>query len=220
MRSLVISCTTNQPEIDMVNMMTNCNYPVIYLDSKLHDKPELLKLALQKELDSLTNIDQVLLAMGYCGNSIVGIKSSDFRIVIPRVDDCLTLFLGSQKKRQEIMNEAATYFFTKGWLDSDRNISAEYKALLKKYGKEKTEIVFEAMFEHYKRLGLIDTGLFELEPQIYKIDKIAKLLKIDFEIISGTKKLIVKLFSGPYDNDFVIIDHFSIVKSEDLKLDV
>lgn len=205
MRSVIITCHNIKAEVDQALRETSCNYPVLYLDSTLHDQPELLKKALQKELDHISNAEQVILAMGYCGNVILGLKANNFRIVVPRVDDCMTLFLGSQKRRKEVMDEAATYFFTKGWLDAERNILSDHLKIVNKYGEEKANMVLNMMFQHYGRIGLIDTGVFDLEPQIYKTERIAKTLKLKFEIIPGTMGLLKKLLMGPYDADFIVV---------------
>lgn len=207
-KTIVISCETNQPELEKIKEITNCDYPIVYLDSKNHDRPELLKKELQTILDGLTETNEVLLAMGYCGHALVGIRAGDFRMVIPKVDDCLTLFLGSMERRQAESKVATTYFFTKGWLDSNRNILHEYNALVKRFGKESANFVYATMFEHYERLGLIDTGLFSIEPQIVKMKKVSDLLNLRYEVLDGSSEMIQALFLNPEDERFLIIHPF------------
>ena len=215
MRSIVISCETNRPEIEKINAITGCHYPTIYLDAHFHDRPDVLKKELQQALNKLQNVDQVLLAMGYCGGALIGIHAGAYRIIIPKVDDCLTMFLGSMEKRRAASKEAATYFFTNGWLASERNIYREYFALCRRFGQEKADIVYEAMFEHYKRLGLIDTGLFDLAPQMEKVKQISDLLGLKYEILPGSCQMLLSLFLQPHGKNHLIIEPYQVIDEKD-----
>ena len=96
---------------------------------------------------------------------------------MPCVDDCITFLLGSCEKRKEISNEMGTYFLTKGWLDYENNIWEEYQYTVKRMGKEKADRVYKIMLQHYKRLGVIDTGAYNLEDFLKESKLVAKDLK-------------------------------------------
>ena len=78
-----------------------CDYPVLWLESGLHNWPDKLQNRIQELLDQCQSYDTVLLAMSFCGNSVAGLETRDFQLVIPRSDDCITLLLGSLTRRQE-----------------------------------------------------------------------------------------------------------------------
>ena len=127
MKTIMIACKTIERELKKAIRDTGISYPCTWLESGLHNYPEKLREALQKTLDEISSeTERVILAFGYCGNAVNGLKTGNFQLILPRVDDCITLMLGSFKKRQEISAEAASYFLTKGWLDGERNIWAEY----------------------------------------------------------------------------------------------
>lgn len=219
-KTVVISCESNRPELEKINNITSCHYPFYILDAKYHDRPDKLKQELQSVLNDIRDVDAVLLAMGYCGNALTGIRAGNFRIIIPKVDDCLTLFLGSLEKRQAVENTERTFFLTKGWLDSERNILRQYSSLQKRYGKESAAFVYRTMFEHYEKLGLIDSGLFPVEPQAEKMESVSRLLHLPYEILSGSCDMILSLFINPEDERFIIVrpfeeitrDHFSFIQ--------
>ena len=78
---------------------TECSYPVMWIESGLHINPDSLRKRLQEELDHLGNIDRALLAFGYCGNALLGLRAEHFRLIFPRAEDCITLMLGSGPRR-------------------------------------------------------------------------------------------------------------------------
>ena len=202
MNKVIVACNTLADELKTAVLETCREYPILWVESGLHNSPQLLKEKLQQVLDTVDRVDCVLLAFGFCGNSVLGIKAREYRLVIPRVEDCITLLLGSDEKRKEA---SGTYFLTRGWLDYEKNIWEEYKFLVKKYGKERAERVFQVMLGHYKNLGLIDTGAYSLE-DVQKIScRVARDLKLHHIVIEGTLDYMKKLLTGPYDEDFIIV---------------
>lgn len=205
MNTVIVACRTITDELNMAINETGCKYPVLWIESGLHTDTQSLKKRIQEELDHISNVEQVLLAFGYCGNALIGLKSLNYRIVFPRVDDCVTLLLGSCKKRKEVSEGEGTYFLTKGWLDFEKNIWAEYKDTVKKYGKSKADRIYKIILKHYKRLGVIETNSFNLEDFLEKTRIVAEDLNLKQEIITGTLRYIKKLLTGPWDEEFVLI---------------
>ncbi len=82
----------------------------------LHEKPELLRTALQERIDAVSEAsdaaavgtasswggaaekryDAILLGYGLCGNGLAGIQARSIPLVLPRAHDCCTLLLGSR----------------------------------------------------------------------------------------------------------------------------
>lgn len=192
-------------ELNLAIKETGCNYPILWIDSGLHMHPELLRKRLQEELDHISNVDQVLLAFGLCGNSLIGITAPSYSIIFPNVDDCITLLLGSCQKRKKISHEMGTYFLTKGWLNYEINIWVEYQDAIKRYGKTKADRIFKIMLQHYKRLGIVETGAYDLDKFLEKTRLIAGDLKLEHQVIPGDLSYLKKLLTGPWDEDFVVI---------------
>ncbi len=211
---MVIACRTIRDELDLAAGETGRRYPTIWIESGLHMNPESLRNRLQAEIDHISNVDQLLLAFGFCGNALLGLISRDSRLIFPRVDDCITLMLGSSQRRCDICAESGTYFLTKGWLDYERNIWVEYHESLKRFGKEKTDRIYKAMLRHYRRLGIIDTGAYDLPAFEDRAKSVADDLGLEPHVIRGTLTYLKKLLTGPWDRDFVVIEPGVTVKME------
>ncbi|WP_411680141.1 DUF1638 domain-containing protein [Clostridium thailandense] len=218
MKSLIISCHTIKAEVDKVIEETGFEYPVLYMESGLHNEPEKLKKVLQETLNEISNVEQVLLVMGYCGNAIMGLRAQEFRLIIPRADDCITMLLGSQKRRKLVQREAATYFFSRGWLnyweELEKGVFQDMKRIEKKYGKDRANRLLRTAYKNYKRVGVIDTGDFELDEIMVKAKQNADRLGLKCEVIPGTLDFIRKFLTGPWDDDFVIINPGEIIVPE------
>jgi len=215
MRTQIISCKTIQKEVEIVIRETGCSYPVSWVDSGLHNVPKKLNAALQELLDGV-NAERVLLAMGFCGNSLEGLLTRDFQLIYPRVDDCITMLLGSFSNRQRFQK---TYFLTRGWIDGERNIFEEYKYTIEKYGQEQGKEIFSLIMNHYENLGVLDTGVCDYDKLLEEARTIASTLGFALLPIDGTNVLLKQLITGPWpDNKFVTINKNTTICLKDLRL--
>ena len=162
----------------------------------------MLRRRLQEELDRIEGVDTVLLAFGYCGNSVVGLNARGCRLVLPRADDCITLLLGSCARRREVSSEVGTYFLTKGWLEHETNLWAEHQAAVRRWGAEKAERIRARMLAHYGRLAVVETGAYDLPAFVERTRPIAEALKLAHAVVPGTLRLLSKLMTGPWDEEF------------------
>lgn len=216
MSTRIISCKTIEPELNMAMEQVGCEYEVLWLESGLHNVPRKLNARLQELLDNCHDVDTVLLAMSFCGNSVVGLQTGNFRLRIPRSDDCVTLLMGSLKER---MNHKATYFLTEGWLAGERNLWREYEDCIWKYGEKRGKWIFSTMLGHYRNLALVDTGSFTGEELETQVREIADRLELQYVRISGTLDFLKQLLTGPWPEErFVEIPPHSMVAEKDCKL--
>lgn len=206
MSSLIIACYTLEDEVNLVNKETGVDYPVIWIESGLHAYPDKLRDAIQDQIDKIANVEQLILVFGNCGNALTGIRSENAKIVIPRVDDCITLLLGSLAKRMELTAEAATYFFTRGWIINEMNIIKEYEHCIEKYGSKKAERIMKVILKNYKRLMLIDTGAYPMDDDcLVKPKEMAAKFALEYQIETGTLDFLRRLITGPWDEDFIML---------------
>lgn len=206
MSSIIIACNTIENELTAAMRQCSCSYDVHWIESGLHNVPKKLHDRLQEALNSCTNNNTVLLAMGLCGNSVNNLHTGDFQLVIPRVDDCISLLLGSMQKRKEASENCGTYFMTEGWLKGERNIWREYEYAVQKFGEEMGKEIFDTMFRHYRCLALVNTGCFDCEAAVEKTKTISEKLNLEFRVLSGTIDYLIALLSGNWSaNDFIVI---------------
>lgn len=221
MKTMIICCKTIEHELLLAAAGTGVSYPVIWIESGLHNVPSKLNARLQQELDRLpTDIDRVLLGFGYCGNALIGLKTGAYETVLPRVDDCITLMLGSYRRRLQITKEEGTYFLTEGWLRGERNIWEEYLHTRKRYGEKRAQQIFAAMLAHYSRLGVVDTGACELQQLLPTTERIAAQLGLRHQVLPGSLSLLEALLTGPWEEPaFLTVPPFSTIAAHQLWLD-
>ncbi len=218
MKTAVIACKTIEDELRYAMERTGCGFPVVWLEQGLHNVPQRLNDAVQTALDA-AQAERVLLAMGFCGNSLIGVQVPVSELIVPRVDDCISLLLGSVKRRLEISREYSAYFFTEGWLRGERNIWVEHQHMLETYGEELTEELEKSMFGHYRTLGLLDCGIKPVEPLVEGTKMIADGLHLAQQVIPASARYLEDLLTGPWPPErFLTVRGARTITEEDMSL--
>ena len=181
------------------------NYEV--LDFGLHTNPKSLKKALQNAINSSApDIETILLGYGLCSQAVVGLMSGSRTLIIPRLDDCIAIFLGSAAEYQnQYRSEPGTYYLTKGWIESSETPFSEYDILVKRYGEQIAQRIINQILKNYTRLVFISTGNNKLEYYREHARSMAERFNLRYEEIQGSDVIIKKMLYGPWDDEFVII---------------
>lgn len=199
----LIACATIIEEI-LPFIPTGMKYEV--LEFGLHINPCSLKIALQNAIDTTSpEVKTILLGYGLCSQAVVGLSSTTRTLVIPKVDDCIAISLGSTPAYQEQhRNEPGTYFLTKGWIESGGTPFNEYDILVKNYGEKKAKHIINTILKHYTRLAFIANGYNDIQPYREYTRDMAQCFNLCFEEIQGSNTLIKKLVGGLWDDEFII----------------
>jgi hypothetical protein len=209
----VIACETLKDELLLAMSRTGCSYPVIWVESGLHETPDKLRDTLQEILDGFES-GTALMAFGFCGNSVVGLHTPRARLIMPRAADCIPLFLGSVERREQMGN--TTYFFTGGYLNGERNMAVEYEHTLERYDPETAAWLMQEMMKHYEKFAVIDTGAFAVEPVKRKINPVAELLELPVETVPGDLGFFCELLRGPWPEErFLTVEPGGSITLED-----
>lgn len=203
MRKTVVACRTIERELRVA--MDACAFAgeTVWIESGLHNVPARLHERLQRALEECAPCDVVLLALGLCGNAVAGLQAGNFRMVLPRVEDCISLLLGGKDAERPI----DAYFLTQGWLDGERNIWREYEYCINKYGKHLGREIFDQMFRNYRTLMLLDTGCYDMAPACAQARQIAETLGLELSLRQGTLHLIQELLTGPWTQErFIVVE--------------
>ena len=189
------------------------------LDFGLYRDPSRLRNALQQTIsESSEQAETIILAYGLCSQGVVGLRASSCTLVVPRVDDCISMFLGSNAARQHQSRlEPGTYYLTKGWIKMGQTPFSEYNRMIAKYGQERADKLQRIMLKGYKRLAFINTSLYELQSCREYAHHVAERFELQYEEIKGSTDLIEKMINGPWDKEFVVVkpgetitfEHFS-----------
>jgi hypothetical protein len=177
------------------------------LDYGLHVDPDKLRIAIQEKIDASNGQKgTILLGYGLCSRAVVGLKSETSALVVPCIDDCIGIFLGSREAYlKQLRAEPGTYYLTKGWIEADGNLFGFQNQMIERYGSEKAERLIRRMLENYTRLVFINTGQGRAERYREYSRKVASRYDLRFEEICGSRELVAKMLNGPWDEDFVVV---------------
>ena len=239
MNTIIIACRTLEDEIELAKKNTGKDYPVRYIESGLHERPKKLAEAvceLFTELDrefrhtplqrpgkpgrppkSLPR-GRVLMALGQCGNSLNGIQAGCFELILPKVDDCLSLLIGSTAEKARIGIRDKAFFMTLGWLRGESTIMSQYHRSVEKYGEDTALSIMEMMYEHYETLGLIDTGAGPIDKLLVETKELSDLMGFRQKIYQGTIGYVEELLTGPWKNGrFIVKQPFEAIEELDFR---
>ena len=198
---VIVACKALTQELEHVQDKLGTSIPVVWVDRGLHNFPDKLKAAVQEALDALTGVDRVLMGYGNCGNAIKGVQARDFEIIIPNVDDCISLLFNSRKAREEYSAEYSSMFMTEGWMDADHNIVQEHEYTLKKYGEEMAISVTQMMYAHYRTMTYLDTGLYSIPDLMQRTKIICDIAELQTRIHPVELTYVEQLIAGPWPSD-------------------
>lgn len=205
MKYLVIACNIMKNEL--LRFQTN-GISFVFLEQSLHRTPQKMKGVVQGEMDKADQWegDYIILSYGLCSNGIVGVKSKSHSIVIPRVHDCIALFLGSWKRyMEEHKKEPGTYYLTKGWIDEGKSPLGIFEEYCQRYDKETAEWVIREELKNYTRIALVDMGVDLSETHREHAMENALFLHLKYEEIKGSLEFFEKMLRGWWSEDFIIL---------------
>ena len=208
----IISCATVAEEFRHLGVPEE---RLTVLEFGLHSYPDKLKTELQAAIDGVEGDCDLLLGYGLCSYAAVGLRSDTHRLVIPKVDDCIALFLGSRTEHLRVLHEEpGTYYLTKGWVEAQEGTFQEYARLVERYGEERAMRVAKVMLANYTRLALINTGNYRMDDYREYAREMARFLELRFEEIPGSNRMLLMMLDGDWDGEFVLVEPGSEITLE------
>ncbi len=176
------------------------------LEFGLHADPSALRRSLYQAIDRLSgSADRIILGYGLCSMAVVGLRATGCTLVVPRVDDCIAICLGSQEAyRTEFKHEPGTYYLTRGWIAFGDTPFSEHQRLVEVFGEQKAQRVMARMLRNYKRLAFIDTDKERTACYRAYTREMAERFGLHYAELAGSERLIRKMFYGPLDDEFVV----------------
>jgi len=221
----VIACGVLALDLKDIAARQKIEISMEFLPGGLHNTPKDLRKRLQEAIDDASAKDKgQLICVGYgvCGLGAVGIHARNIPLAIPRVNDCIALFLGSDAAyRQQFAQYPGTYYISAGWVEEKtpppnskspqacKEADAEYQRLLAQHGKENAEAIryFLASWQrNYQRAAYIDTGV---DVKRGKYAEIAQAMAKDYgwkyEQLPGTHTLLESMLLARETTDEILI---------------
>ena len=194
------------------------------LPGGLHERPDKLQATLQGIIDEVSEASKwsrIVVGYGVCGRGTVGLKAGAIPLMIPRVHDCLSLFLGGDNAyRKEFKRFPGTYYISPGWYaektepglqgPSQVHIGGRkvgYDELVKRVGKRgarKTVDFFNTWKQHYQRAVFIDTGDGG-GPAAAHARRMAEENGWRYETLPADMRLLAKLLLAEHPDDEVLV---------------
>ncbi len=199
----IIACATVAEELKQLGVSEE---DMTVLEFGLHVFPDQLKERLQEAVDAVPGDCDILLGYGLCSYAVVGLHSDSHRLVIPRIDDCIALFLGSREDHLARLAEApGTYYLTKGWVEAQWDTLEEYARLVEKYGEKRAKKVAEVMYKNYTQVVLINTGNYRMDDYRDFARAMADFLDLEYREVPGSNRMLEKMLSGDWEPEFLVV---------------
>ncbi len=197
-----------------------------YLPGGLHKSPALLRARLQETIDAIdedSTIRRIVIGYGLCGHGTSGIQARSKPLVIPRVHDCIALFLGSDEAYREQFSKApGTYYLSAGWVEEKDDVASgmgsdgpetdlrEKRASGGDTDEEQNQAYIEDFMQswtrNYTRAAFIDTGLGgRKERYAQEAQELARKHGWKYEKLPGTHQLLQTALHGTETNDSILV---------------
>lgn len=154
--SILIACEVVAKEL---HARIGDELPVRVIDPALHVNPDRLRTTLQEAIDLVErDFETLVLGFGLCSRAVEGLRSKRSRIIIPLVDDCIGLFLGSRTAHlNQLKSAPGTFFLSRGWVEAGSTPFEEYGYMLKRFGQKRADRLMDLLLRNYTHLSYIHT---------------------------------------------------------------
>jgi len=221
----VIACAVLKTDLDVLAASAGeqgIELTMEFLPGGLHNRPDELREQLQAAIDEAshgTAIDLIAVGYGLCGMGTVGIHARDIPLAVPRVHDCIALFLGSdQAYNREFGKYPGTYYVSAGWVQgrqqpqsgvSDGPSDSEFARFVDEYGRENATAIerfLTSWQRNYQRAAYIDTGDGDEETHYARMaQQMAETFGWKYERIKGDRSLLNMLAAAQDSTDAILI---------------
>ena len=205
MKAVILSCSSLEKYVAAAQESQGTSYPVVYLDKKHHVEPkDMRQCILETERALPTDVDTVLVAMGFCGGSWDDLTFTR-TVVIPRVDDCVSLLLQTGDDYIPNLKETGHMYMVE--MDpNDFDMKTMFSSQPDFYPEIPQEELMRMIFGGYHHLDIVDTGLTDCysEEYVMKAQENADLMQAELDYVPGSNHLLEKLVSGNWDQQFLI----------------
>jgi len=215
MQAVIISCSTLREYVNAAQEKAGTRYPVMEMDRLYHRDPVEMREHVLAVIEALPKeYDTILVAMGFCGGSWENIRS-DRRIVMARVDDCVTMLLTTDDNYRGNRKEAGhMYLLGKG--ENTFSVRSIREDLYRKYPEKRAKRVFDAWFRAYHWLDIVETGFYDAREPGYVADARADAESIEAELryVPGSNRILEKLVCGEWDEQFLVNEPDTVITQQ------
>jgi hypothetical protein len=217
MHKIVIACGGLKAEFERLHPTDN-GIKMHYMPQNLHRVPGTLRKKLQEAIDRLAEgTEPIILGYGLCCNGVVGLKAPKQGLIIPKVHDCIALYMGSQEKYRKIFSKhPGTYYLTRNWIENEKDplglVENEYK---KRVGPDMAWETMEMEIKNYSYISYINTRSGNSDEYRRRTRETARKFNKQFKEIQGNDIFFRKMLFGPWDSqNFIHVNPYEISKQK------
>lgn len=220
----VIACGVLAADISHLTKHLGIPCSMEFLPGGLHARPKELRNQLQQRIDQASaefRGERIVVGYGVCGLGTVGLHARNVPLAIPRVNDCIALFLGSNAAyREQFGRYPGTYYVSAGWVDENAHpqTSSEHpiqcgpecftlQQLVRKYGEDNAEAIrdfLNSWQRNYQRAAYIDTGVTNRRGYAELARAMAEQFGWKYEELAGTHNLLTELITARHSTERVL----------------
>ncbi len=239
MKLAVIACQVMQREICLLAAKSKHTVTPYFLPQGLHCTPDILRSEINKKIDEIVNLktvhdgvnkdfDAIALGYGLCSRGIIDVVAKNISLIVPKTDDCIALFLGSQQRYlKEFNRNSGIYWYNPGWIETSfipckENYEKQYNDYVLKYGEDNAEFLMEetnGWHTKYTEGCYITSPYINNTPYIDFAKDAITGMGWQYTQLDGDGALLEKLINGEHNEDEFLIcpPGYKIVETFDNK---
>jgi len=227
MRIHIIACRILSRELSYLASQSANQVDITWVGRGLHNTPEQLRRHLSDTVDSIYDQleageleyrpDYIVLGYGLCSNGVIGVRCRDIPIVVPRTDDCIALFMGSQERYLREFSEAnGAVWLNSAWVeqslrlvDSEDMRRRRWQEYAEKYGEDNADYLMEiesSWESNYSTMGYIHSSVYDVRENLERARSEADGKGWRMREISDDLRLLRMMVDGTWnDREFLVL---------------
>jgi len=226
MRIHIIACRIFTRELSFLAAKSDNQIELTWVGRGLHNTPDKLRCRLTGALDELYEQletgelehrpDFIVLGYGLCSKAVAGLRCRDIPLVIPRVDDCIALFMGSQERYLKEFSEAkGAYWLNSGWIeqsarlfDSDDMKRRKWLEYAERFGEDNADYLIEvesSWEKNYSTLGYIHSEVHDSADNLRRAGEEAERKNWRLRELDGDLRLLKMMVDGTWNEEEFLI---------------
>ena len=227
MRIHIVACRILSRELGYLASQSANQVDITWVGRGLHNTPEKLRNHLSSVLDGLYEQlenrelehrpDYIVLGYGLCSNAVVGVRCRDIPIVVPRTDDCIALFMGSQARYlKEFVEANGAYWLNNGWIEQSARLvngddmrRRKWMEYAEKFGEDNADYLIEvesSWEKNYSTLGYIHSSVYDAAANLDATKREAEEKGWRLREVDGDLRMLRMMVDGTWnDTEFLIL---------------
>jgi N-methylhydantoinase A/oxoprolinase/acetone carboxylase beta subunit len=221
----VIACAVLAVDLKFRARQMGMDLEYRFLEAGLHNNPSMLQAKLQNAIDDISageDACRIVIGYGVCGKGTIGVRSRRIPLVIPKVHDCIALFLGGDKAyKDQFKTYPGTYYLSAGWCEEHTEPMSQrmrqtwfgsekihFDDLVKSHGRKTADTTFaflNSWQKNYQRAAFIDTKAKQSPKYEAKAREMARAYGWAYATIQGSHELIGKMLTLETSTDEILV---------------